>query len=145
MWTLHGQKYVVTLLFFYDCSHSKTMGVTLTASTLMISGFPPDFGTRLQEFAPIQTQSVRSNTDSGGNGLAHMCSSSSQRCWTGLGSGLCAGQSSSATLTGRAISLWTRLCAWRPCCVKTGKDLPQTVATKLEAYSSLEYHCMLQQ
>jgi hypothetical protein len=43
----------------------------------------------------------------------------------------------------QTISVWTSLCARGHCNVGTGKGLPQTVATKLEAQNRLECHCML--
>jgi hypothetical protein len=84
---------------------------------------------------------VRLCTDDGRLGLArNQDSNSSQRCLMRSRSGFCAGQSSSSTLI---ISLWTSLCARWYCHAETGKSLPQTVATKLEAQNHLECHCMM--
>jgi hypothetical protein len=44
----------------------------------------------------------------------------------------------------QTISVLTSLCALGHCHAETGKGLPQTIATKLEARNRLESHCMLQ-
>lgn len=70
------------------------------ASTLLVSGFPPEFGKWLQGFCSHSASRAlgTSNTEVGWLGLARsLCSSSSQRCWMWLKSGLCAGEASSST------------------------------------------------
>ena len=47
---------------------------------------------------------------------------------------------SSSTLISTNHSVWTSLCARGHCRAETGKGLPQTVATKLEAQNRLECH-----
>ena len=62
-----------------------------------------------------------------------------KRCSMGLRSGLCADQSSSSTHRPRqTISVLTSLCARGHSHAETGKGLPHTVATKLEAQNCLE-------
>ncbi len=73
--------------------------------------------------------------------LAHnWCSSSSQRCWIRLRSGLSADQSSSCAPNWENHFLMELLCARDHCHVDRGNRQTQTVDTKLEEHS-LKYHC----
>lgn len=47
---------------------------------------------------------------------------SSQRCWIGLMSQLCVGQSSSLLQTGKTIVTWSWLCAQGDCCNRRGTN-----------------------
>ncbi len=67
-------------------------------------------------------------------------SSSSQRCWTWLRSGLCADQWSSSTPNWENHVFMELLCALAHRHVKTGKKQTQTVDTKLDVHS---YHIIL--
>ncbi len=67
---------------------------------------------------------------------------SHQRCSAGIRTWLSADQSSSSTLTQSIISLWPLPYTQRHCHVRIKKAV-QTVAIKLEAHNSLEYHYML--
>ncbi len=66
---------------------------------------------------------------------------SHQRCSAGIRTWLSADQSSSSTLTQSSFIFdpYTQ----RHCHVRIGKGPVQTVAIKLEAHDSLEYHYML--
>jgi hypothetical protein len=67
----------------------------------------------------------------------------SHRCPMGLRLGLCADQSSSSTpISANHFCMDLALCTGH-CHAETGKGLPQTVATKLEAQNRLECDCML--
>ncbi|KAK6307892.1 hypothetical protein J4Q44_G00211630 [Coregonus suidteri] len=130
-------------------SHSKIMGINMelvpffaaiTASTLLGRLFTRCWNIAAGTCFHSATRAlVRSGTDVGRLGLAYSRrSNSSQRCSMGLRSGLCAGQASSSTLISTNHSVWTSLCAQGHCHAETGKGLPQTVATKLEAQNLLE-------
>ena len=59
-----------------------------------------------------------------------------KRCSGGFKSGLCAGQSMPSSFqTVKTIYLWSSLCAYGHCHVKTGVGLPQTVGTLLSTMS----------
>jgi hypothetical protein len=85
---------------------------------------------------------VRSDTDVGRLGLARSRRSNSPWRWSmGLRSGLFAGQSSSFTpLLTNHFRMHLALCTGH-CHDKTGKGLPQTVATKLEVQNRPECLC----
>ena len=85
---------------------------------------------------------IRSGNDVVRLGLARsQRSNSSQRHLIRLRSELCGGQSSSSTVL--LINHWTSLCSQGKCHAETGKGLPQTVATKLEARNCIECHFTL--
>ncbi|KAK6297583.1 hypothetical protein J4Q44_G00321660 [Coregonus suidteri] len=128
-------------------SHSKIMGINmelvppllLKQPPLFWEGFPLDVAVGTC-FHSAPKALVRSGTDVGRLGLARsQRSNSSRRCFMGLRSGVCAGQLSSSTRSRQTNSEWTSLCARGHCDAETGKGLPQTVATKLEAQNHLEY------
>ena len=86
--------------------------------------------------------SATSISEVGQLGLAcSLHSNSSQSCSMGLRSGLCPCQSSSSTPI--STNHFCMDLALGHCHAETGKGLPQTVATKLEAQNCLEYQCML--
>ncbi len=68
---------------------------------------------------------------------------SHKRCSAGIRTCLSADQSSSSTLTESIIYFLTLSYTHRHCHVRIEKGPVQTVAIKLEAHNSLEYHCML--
>ena len=87
---------------------------------------------------------MRLGTDVGRLGLLarSLRYNSSQRCSMGFWSGLCACQSSSSTpISTNYFCMDPALCTGGHCHAETGKGLPQTVATKLEAQNHLEGHC----
>ncbi len=66
-----------------------------------------------------------------------------QRSSAGIRTWLSVDQSSSSTLTESIISSWTLSYTQRHCHVRIEKGPVQTIAIKLEAHNSLEYHYML--
>ncbi len=68
---------------------------------------------------------------------------SHQKGSVGIRTWLSADQSSSSTLTESIMSFWTVPYTQRHCYVIIEKGPVQTVAIKLEAHNSLEYHYML--
>ncbi len=68
---------------------------------------------------------------------------SHQRCSAGIRTWLSADQSSSSTLTESSFLFESLPYTQRHCHVRIEKAPVQTVAIKLEAHNSLEYHYML--
>lgn len=91
MWTLH------MLHPYCSTSHPKLVALKMRQPPLPWEGFPQDFGSWLQGFGSIQPQEHKWGQVSM-LGLAQTCCpSSSQRCWTGLRSGIGADQLGSST------------------------------------------------
>ena len=149
--TLHAEKYVETCsskIALQNHGHLYGVGrpfAATTASTLL-----ERLSTRCQNIAAgtcfhsATRALVRSGTDVWQLGLARNWHSDSSQRWSiGLKSGLCTGQSSSSTpISPSLFCIYLALCTGH-CHAETGKGLPQTVATKLEAQNRLECHCIL--
>ena len=142
--TLHDQK-----VCGHRISFQKIMGLELVPpfAAITVSTLLERLSTRCWNisegtcFHSATRVLVRSHTNVGRLDLA-CCqrSNSSQMCLMGFRSVLCAGQSSSSTPI--PTNHFFNLCTGN-CHAETGKGLPQTVSTKLEAENHLECHCML--
>ena len=144
--TLHGQKYgdpCLLSISFQNHGHQYGVGTpfaAITASTFLGMIFTRCWNIAVGTCLHSATRALaRSGTDVGRLGLARIRhSNSSQRYSMGLRSGLCAGQSSFSTpISTNPFCMDLALCMGH-CHSETGKGLPQTFATNLEAQNHLE-------
>jgi hypothetical protein len=165
--TLHGQRYVDTCssnISFQNNGHEYgPLFVAITTSTLLWRLSTRCWIIAAGTYFHSATKAlVRSGMDVGLLGLARSWhSNSSQRAFGILLWSPLPVVKAAATLPGvevralcrpvklfqtdrQIISVWPSLYALGHCYAETGKDLPQTVATKLEAQNRLECQCMLQ-